>query len=256
MIFLVSVLIIFVILLSLVLFYFEEIKTAFNDLFRTSLKDKPKEIPKEKKQPVSQLHKKENEVFHIADKIFTFEEAKDVCHQYGARLADYDELIHSYQHGHEFCNPGWSQNQLALYPTQKSTWHKLQKSHPRFQNLCGHYGVNGGKFPKHMRFGANCYGTRPEKPDKDFIFPIIPEMKKQRRERKRKTWKELTIAPFNRSRWARDAGNPYLQPHHSFTSNDKSKGKVCENNGNNKLSERPHGIPHGIPEGGHHRKVH
>ncbi len=204
---LITIFLLLLVLLVGVIYYY------FDVLFKSEPEEK--EEKKKEKVPVSTLHRKDHEVFHVADRKFNYEEAKDVCKQYGARLANYDELAHHYQHGGEFCNYGWSDNQLALYPTQKTTWDKLQKSYPEYRNMCGHYGINGGKFPKHMKFGANCYGTRPSKPDDEFVYPVIPEMKKP--ENVPKYFKNTIVAPFNRNQWERNAGNPLLQSHHTFS---------------------------------------
>ena len=67
----------------------------------------------------------DNEVFHVSGNQVTYDDAPDVCKQLDSRLATYDEVLHAYQHGAEWCNYGWSQDQLALYPTQKETWEKF-----------------------------------------------------------------------------------------------------------------------------------
>ena len=55
----------------------------------------------------------------------------------GAQIED------AYKSGAEWCNYGWSDNQLALFPTQKTTWHKLQKIKGH-KHDCGRAGINGG----------------------------------------------------------------------------------------------------------------
>ena len=39
-------------------------------------------------------------------------------------------------------NYGWSDGQMAYFPTQKDTWDKLQKN-PNTKHACGRPGVNG-----------------------------------------------------------------------------------------------------------------
>ena len=57
---------------------------------------------------------------------------------------------------------GWSDNQMALFPTQKSTYDKLQEVQGR-ENDCGRPGVNGGYIENpNVKFGINCYGVKPE----------------------------------------------------------------------------------------------
>lgn len=104
---------------------------------------------------------KNQEVFNISNNLYSYEDARNVCSSYGARLATYDEVEAAYVDGGEWCNYGWSDNQMALFPTQKDTWSKLQMSKDH-KNDCGRPGVNGGYIENPaFEFGANCYGTKP-----------------------------------------------------------------------------------------------
>ena len=101
------------------------------------------------------------EVFNIGNNNYTYENAKAVCHAYGAELADYSQIENSYNNGGEWCNYGWSANQMAYFPTQKSTWKTLQQNE-KTKNACGRPGVNGGFIDNpYVKFGANCYGVKP-----------------------------------------------------------------------------------------------
>ena len=101
------------------------------------------------------------EVFNIRDNIFTYNEAKAVCAAHGARLATIEDMIAAYDKGANWCSYGWSQGQLALYPTQKEYWAKLQ-AHSNRRNECGEPGLNGGYFENsNFKFGANCFGNKP-----------------------------------------------------------------------------------------------
>lgn len=211
-----GVTIIFVVLISIcmgIYLMYDKIYALLTSVVEEEEKVNPKPEKLPPKNTVRKLHDGK-EVFHIANNELTYDDAKDVCKQYGSELADYDQMVHHYQHGGDFCNYGWSKNELALFPTQKKTWEKLQNAAPSKRDICGHYGVNGGKFPKHMRFGANCYGKRPEKPDYDFEFPKLPEREKIVKKIRR--FKNVIVAPFNRYRWEREAGSPDVQPHHTF----------------------------------------
>ena len=106
-----------------------------------------------------------NQVFNVANNLYTYEEAQAVCKAFDASLATYDQIENSYNAGGEWCNYGWSEGQMAFFPTQKSTWSKLQKN-PKTQNSCGRPGINGGHIANpYVRFGANCYGVKPKQPD-------------------------------------------------------------------------------------------
>ena len=101
-----------------------------------------------------------NEVFNISENIYSYEDAKNVCGAYGARLANYDEVEEAYKKGGEWCNYGWSEGQMALFPTQKDTWNKLQKT-KNSKNDCGRPGINGGYMENSkLMFGVNCFGKK------------------------------------------------------------------------------------------------
>jgi len=145
----------------------------------------------------------DNELFHISGKKVTFDEADSVCKQYGAKLANYDQLLHAYLHGSEFCNLGWTQNQTGYHLTQKDTWNKLQyHKNDSDKNMCGNIGINGGKFPKNTKLGVNCYGKRPEKTH-EFEFPKLPT-KPITKKKEIKVYDDLIIVPYNRQKWGRD----------------------------------------------------
>jgi hypothetical protein len=155
-----------------------------------------------------------NEVFNISNNLYTYEDAKAVCTAYGARLATYGEVEDAYNKGGEWCNYGWSEDQLALFPTQKLTWLQLQKN-PRHKNDCGRPGINGGYMENpYIRFGVNCYGKKPAPTEKDkqemaankeINVPKTPE--ELLLDKKVEFWKEnadklLNINSFNHNQWS------------------------------------------------------
>lgn len=102
------------------------------------------------------------QVFNVARNVYTFGEAEPLCRAFGAELATYDQVKDAYEAGADWCNYGWVKGQLAVYPTQKSTYDKLQHGPEHERMSCGLPGVNGGYFPNaDQRFGVNCYGKRP-----------------------------------------------------------------------------------------------
>ena len=104
------------------------------------------------------------EVFNVARNLYKFEDAEPLCKAFGAELATYDQVKNAYKAGADWCNYGWSKGQLALFPTQKETYEKLQNGPENQRMSCGLTGVNGGFFPNaEQRFGVNCYGARPVK---------------------------------------------------------------------------------------------
>jgi hypothetical protein len=102
------------------------------------------------------------QVFNIPGNYYTYNDAKALCSAYGADLAEYNQIEQAYNNGAEWCNYGWSSNQLALFPTQEKTYDNLQTI-PGHENDCGRPGVNGGYIANpDVRFGVNCYGYKPK----------------------------------------------------------------------------------------------
>lgn len=102
------------------------------------------------------------QVFNINRNVYTFSEAEPLCRAFGAELATYDQVKEAYEAGADWCNYGWVKGQMSVYPTQTSTYEKLQHGPEEDRLSCGMPGVNGGYFPNaDQRFGVNCYGSRP-----------------------------------------------------------------------------------------------
>lgn len=152
------------------------------------------------------------EVFNIANNAYTYDDSQAICRAYDSRLATYDEIESAYTNGAEWCNYGWSADQMAFFPTQKKTWQDLQSSETH-KNNCGRPGVNGGFFAnKNIKFGVNCFGMKPESKANDakwvdVPFPQTEEEKKM--EEKIKYWKDnlddenLQVSSFNKIQWSR-----------------------------------------------------
>ena len=153
-----------------------------------------------------------SEVFHVPGNTLVYEDAKALCDAYGARLATYDEIEDAYNKGAEWCSYGWSDNQLALFPTQKKTYDHLQTVEGH-ENDCGRTGVNGGFIANPaVRFGANCFGYKPkitsEEQDAMDSAPEYPKTRKDMAfERRVDYWRqklpEVAVAPFNKSSWSK-----------------------------------------------------
>jgi len=102
------------------------------------------------------------QVFNVSRNVYTFSEAEPLCRAFGAELATYDQVKDAYKSGADWCNYGWVKGQLAVYPTQKETYDKLQHGPESERMSCGLPGVNGGYFPNQdQRFGVTCFGSRP-----------------------------------------------------------------------------------------------
>jgi len=153
-----------------------------------------------------------DEVFNISNNIYTYDDAKAVCKVYGAKLATYDQLEDAYSKGAEWCNYGWSDGQMAYFPTQKSTWSKLQKDEKR-KNNCGRPGINGGYMGNpSLKFGVNCFGKKPQPTPSDLnrmkaeeISPKTPEdiaLDKKLEYWKKNADKLLQVNSYNKSKWS------------------------------------------------------
>ena len=108
------------------------------------------------------------EVFNIAQNKYKYSDAEPLCQAFGAELATYDQVKDAWQKGADWCNYGWIKGQAAVFPTQESTFNNLQAGPEDQRMACGITGVNGGYFDNpDMRFGVNCYGSKPAENEAD-----------------------------------------------------------------------------------------
>lgn len=152
------------------------------------------------------------QVFNIPENNYIYGDAQAVCKAYGARLATYQEVEEAYNKGAEWCNYGWSDGQMALFPTQQKTFDELQKIEGH-ENDCGRPGINGGFIdnPK-LKYGVNCYGYKPRinKVEKEMMesSTIYPKTKKdlamdERVEYWKERLSEIIVSPFNHEKWSK-----------------------------------------------------
>lgn len=201
---------IFLVLINGVQYFFQvDIKTSIRNLF-TPVPEVDITVTTPQPPPVPEIMY-EDQVFHIPDNIYTYNDAKAVCKAYGSRLATYEEIENAYKRGAEWCGFGWSADQMALYPTQMETWKKLQKRKGH-KHDCGRPGINGGFVAyKKAPFGVNCYGHKPkitpeerELMDNEELIPLSPEERrfKKKVEKYRKNLPEILVSPFNYDNWS------------------------------------------------------
>ena len=145
----------------------------------------------------------DNEVFNVSNNVYSYEEAQKVCSAFDASLATYDQIEHSYKNGGEWCNYGWSDGQMAFFPTQKKTWETLQKSEGT-KHACGRPGINGGFIDNpYVRFGANCYGKKPERPDDWGPINYTTDCGIEKEDPNQKIRDEAKLNSFNQTNWSR-----------------------------------------------------
>ena len=151
------------------------------------------------------------EVFNISSNDYTYYDAEPLCMALGAELATYDQVKQAWEKGADWCNYGWVKGQVAVYPTQKETWDKLQHGPEDEKYACGEPGVNGGSFDNpEMRFGVNCYGKKPAQSATDERIlmergniPMTAETLKidQQVRHFKENADTIGVLPFNNSQW-------------------------------------------------------
>lgn len=208
--------IIFVVLVILILvnalqYFFSINVTAYiNGLFTPETKvDIVVDQTSYQPAPVPEI-KFKKQVFNIPGNYYNYENAKALCSAYGAKLATYDQIEKAYNNGAEWCNYGWSADQLALFPTQKKTYDDLQKL-PGHHNDCGRPGINGGYIANpNVKFGVNCYGNKPritgEEEELMKTMPPYPETPEEIAFKKRvdlfkNNLENILVSPFNHNNW-------------------------------------------------------
>jgi preprotein translocase subunit SecG len=152
------------------------------------------------------------QVFNIPGNTYNYGDAKALCTAYGARLATYNEVETAYNNGGEWCNYGWSDGQMALFPTQNTTFKNLQKIKGH-KHDCGRPGVNGGYIANPaVKFGVNCYGHKPkinqeERHLMDVTTPYPKTKEELTLEKQVAYWKnkldQILVSPFNYSSWSK-----------------------------------------------------
>ncbi len=217
-IFLIVFVIIVLIAYNVLLYFFSiDIMASISNLFQggnkinVAIQEKVKEGDIEQSTVVPEITRKP-QVFNIPGNYYGYEDAKALCSAYGAELANYDQIEKAYNRGAEWCNYGWSEGQMALFPTQKETYAKLQEI-PGHENDCGRAGVNGGYIanPK-LKFGVNCFGYKPKitNEEEEMMQNTQPYPKTEKdilMEKRVEYWKgkldEILVSPFNYDTWSR-----------------------------------------------------
>ena len=153
------------------------------------------------------------EVFHIPNNIYTYEEGKALCKAYDSKLATYDQIENAYKKGANWCSYGWSSDQMAFFPTQKSVYNNLQKQKGH-EHDCGRPGINGGFIANpNVKFGVNCYGKKPKfnKNDKAYMNSLKTKSTNPAENAMSNAYKnkldKIVVAPFNTNKWSLKSGN-------------------------------------------------
>jgi hypothetical protein len=149
--------------------------------------------------PPTTLLDTKNQTFHVQGK-FDYMNAKAVCKAYGGKLANINQVTDAYNKGAEWCDYGWSDDHMVLFPTQQKTWQSYQELGKK--ELCGRPGVNGGYNNNLLQqLGANCFGKKPKLDGPMPAQPIPHDVVDKRVQYWQNKLSSLTVSPFNYDSW-------------------------------------------------------
>jgi len=161
-------------------------------------------------KPMPTISISNKQVFNIPGNYYTYDDATAICKAYGGNLASYKQIEDAYKSGGEWCNYGWSDEQMALFPTQQNTYNNLQNK-TGHEHDCGRPGINGGYIANpNVKFGVNCYGYKPKitEEEEELMKTIspYPETKEEQDFQTRVDfWKNkinsVLLSPFNYTSW-------------------------------------------------------
>jgi hypothetical protein len=208
----------------LIAVFYNEIIGYLDNLFRPStlVPDKPetnappmsveesKDEADAHKSAVERILPGRKEVFNVSQNKYSYYDAQALCKSLGAELATYDQVKEAYDQGADWCNYGWVDGQMAVYPTQEQSWKKLQEGPEDARTSCGRPGVNGGYFDNpELQFGVTCYGIKPaqSKHDASAIAagqsaPLSPEGIALEKKVAGYRGAHVPIMPFSETKWA------------------------------------------------------
>ena len=206
----VAILVVLIIVNALQYFFSISVTAYINDIFTNKPKiDIVVDQTAYEPAPVPEIRFKK-QVFNIPGNYYSYDNAKALCQAYGSNLATYKQIEDSYKNGGEWCNYGWSDGQMALFPTQQKTFDNLQNIEGH-EHDCGRPGVNGGFManPK-IKFGVNCYGNKPKitNDEEDLMKSASPYPKtvediafQKRVDFWRNHVDKILVSPFNYNTW-------------------------------------------------------
>ncbi len=191
--------------------------SANNALSANNLQSIVPENVEEEDDVASSFNNDRKQVFNLEENNYTYDEARAVCKAYGGDLATLEQMIEAHKRGANWCNYGWSEGQMALYPTQVEEYNKLEKN-PKRAGECGKPGVNGGYFENpNLKFGANCYAVKPapkegevhKEPQNYSLDPLASKIAMYE-----ENLDDIGVSPFSSNKWS------YYQPDRVSNSNN------------------------------------
>ena len=101
--------------------------------------------------------------------------------KYDGELATYAQVKKAHEKGANWCNYGWSEGQMALYPIQQEYYDKMIKT--KINDCGGEPGVNGGYFPNknivakdflvEYPLGSDICNYRKNKDQLEYLYPEV-----------------------------------------------------------------------------------
>jgi hypothetical protein len=140
-----------------------------------------------------------NQVFHVPGQ-YDYQNAKALCKAYMGKLATLNQVNDAYKKGGEWCDYGWSDDKMVLFPTQYKTWQQYKDAGV---TPCGRPGVNGGYNSNLLqKLGANCFAPKPAQTG-EIVAPVMPQAAVDERV---KYWAtelpKIKVSPFNYTAWS------------------------------------------------------
>tara|TARA_B100000902_G_scaffold263543_1_gene249684 strand:- start:834 stop:1646 length:813 start_codon:yes stop_codon:yes gene_type:complete len=203
-----AVFILLLLLNGMSLFFNMDVTASLKNIFSPSPEI---EVVVDSDELTPKVPERKKEVFYIPGNKYSYDNAKALCLSYGGRLATYQEISDAYDQGADWCGYGWSEGQMALFPTQQGKWANLQ-SIDGHEHDCGRPGINGGYIENpNVRFGVNCYGYKPditpeERTEMENATLYQKTQKELDFEKRVDYWRSkipnILLAPFNHNTWS------------------------------------------------------
>jgi len=172
----------------------------------------PQDLSSTENNLVEKVLPGQKEVFNVSKNAYTYYDAEPLCKALNAELATYEQVKKAYSQGADWCNYGWVKGQMAVYPTQKSTFDTLQTGPEKDRLSCGRPGLNGGYFDNpELKYGVNCYGTKPNQKAHDATAvtsgdgaPLSPGGLEQEKKvaKYRGEMNYISVLPWNKNAWS------------------------------------------------------
>ena len=97
-----------------------DFRSSMQNLFNKKMTELDVKTTSDKDSNCEYKNDTNKEVFHIFNNVYTYNEAKEACEDYDARLASYDEIESAYNNGANWCSYGWSKRSIGVISYTKT----------------------------------------------------------------------------------------------------------------------------------------